>query len=60
MVGWWPSAGGSPEDDDRERLLAAARRAVDDLAATGIARGVAARRVAAETGLPRRALYAKR
>ena len=37
--------------------LAAARAEVERLVADGIARGEAARRVAAATGLPRRALY---
>jgi 16S rRNA (cytidine1402-2'-O)-methyltransferase len=37
--------------------LAAARGRVDRLVAGGVARGEAARRVAADTGLPRRRLY---
>jgi 16S rRNA (cytidine1402-2'-O)-methyltransferase len=37
--------------------LAAARGRVDRLVAGGVARGAAARRVAADTGLPRRRLY---
>ena len=37
--------------------LAAARAAVERLVGAGIARGEAARRVAAETGIPRRQLY---
>ena len=44
---------GSGGDGD----LAAARVAVEALVAKGIARGEAARRVAADTGLPRRQLY---
>jgi 16S rRNA (cytidine1402-2'-O)-methyltransferase len=42
---------------DGEAALAAARAEVERLAATGIARGDAARRVADATGLPRRQLY---
>ncbi len=41
----------------REARLVEARAAVERLVAGGIARGEAARRVAAETGLPRRQLY---
>ena len=41
----------------RESDLAAARAAVERLVAEGVARGEAARRVAADTGLPRRQLY---
>lgn len=37
--------------------VVAARRSVEDLVDAGVARGEAARRVAASTGLPRRALY---
>jgi 16S rRNA (cytidine1402-2'-O)-methyltransferase len=40
-----------------EADVAAARAAVEGLVAGGVARGEAARRVAAETGLPRRRLY---
>jgi hypothetical protein len=43
---------GSTGDD-----LAAARARVSDLAAGGLSRAAAAKQVAAETGLPRRALY---
>ena len=38
--------------------LAAARAAVQRLVESGVARGEAARRVSAETGVPRRQLYA--
>jgi 16S rRNA (cytidine1402-2'-O)-methyltransferase len=50
---------GGAADRDGERAMAveAARAEVDRLAAGGVARGEAARRVAATTGLPRRALY---
>jgi 16S rRNA (cytidine1402-2'-O)-methyltransferase len=43
----------APQTED----LDAARAAVERLVAGGVARGEAARRVAAETGLPRRRLY---
>jgi 16S rRNA (cytidine1402-2'-O)-methyltransferase len=45
-------------NDDVEARLAAARAHVDELVANGTARSEAARRVAVETGLPRRDLYA--
>ena len=45
----------SREPDDA--ALAAARAAVERLVGEGVARGDAARRVAAETGIPRRRLY---
>ena len=45
---------GSPADDDP---TAAARAEVERLVADGVARGDAARRVAAATGIPRRQLY---
>jgi 16S rRNA (cytidine1402-2'-O)-methyltransferase len=41
----------------RDAVIAAGRAAVERLVADGVARGEAARRVAEETGLPRRALY---
>ena len=44
----------------RDAVIATARAAVERLVESGVARGEAARRVAAETGLPRRALYAAR
>lgn len=50
------AAAGGPAAED-EDALAAARAEVDRLAAGGVARGDAARRVAAATGLPRRRLY---
>jgi len=60
VVGWW-AAGGSasarPAASASSDALAAAMARVDDLAAAGTPRGEAARRVAAETGLPRRDLY---
>ena len=56
VVGAWPDAGRPDEVGDAERL-AAGRAEVDELVAAGLARGDAARRVAAATGLPRRRLY---
>jgi 16S rRNA (cytidine1402-2'-O)-methyltransferase len=56
VVGAWPGAGRPDKLDDAERL-AAGRADVDELVAAGLARGDAARRVAAATGLPRRRLY---
>ena len=56
VVGDW--RGGRPDDPaDQESALAAARAEVEALVAAGVARGDAARRVAAATGLPRRSLY---
>jgi 16S rRNA (cytidine1402-2'-O)-methyltransferase len=48
---------GAVRASDAEERLAAARAEVERLAAEGIARGEAARRVAAATGVPRRRLY---
>jgi 16S rRNA (cytidine1402-2'-O)-methyltransferase len=56
VVGAWPGAGRPAEIGDVERL-AAGRAEVNELVAAGLARGDAARRVAAATGLPRRRLY---
>ncbi|HEY2888233.1 MAG TPA: hypothetical protein VGJ17_06430, partial [Candidatus Limnocylindrales bacterium] len=56
VVGDWH--GGRPADEiDTGAALAAARAEVEELVAAGVARGDAARRVAASTGLPRRSLY---
>ena len=56
VVGDWH--GGRPADAvDEASVLAAARSEVEALVADGVARGDAARRVAASTGLPRRQLY---
>ncbi len=46
-----------PSAADAEARLTAARAAVERLVGSGVARGDAARRVAADTGLPRRRLY---
>ena len=56
VVGDW--RGGRPADAaDEASALAAAQVEVEALVAAGVARGDAARRVAAATGLPRRSLY---
>ena len=47
----------SGQSGDADSDVAAARAAVELLVAEGVARGEAARRVAARTGLPRRRLY---
>ena len=59
VVGWLAEGAlrTGATDGERETAVAAARAAVDRLVAAGTARGEAAKRVAAETGLPRRALY---
>jgi 16S rRNA (cytidine1402-2'-O)-methyltransferase len=55
VIGWWPPAiAGSEADED---AVGSARERVEALVGTGVARGEAARRVAAETGIPRRQLY---
>ena len=51
------SAVGPEEGTAREAVLDAARAAVQRLVDGGVPRGEAARRVSAETGVPRRALY---
>lgn len=53
VVGMGEAATQAPDTED----LDAARAAVERLVAGGVARGEAARRVAAATGLPRRRLY---
>jgi 16S rRNA (cytidine1402-2'-O)-methyltransferase len=53
-------AGTAAEAERAADLLAAARAKVEALVAGGVARGDAARRVAAATGLPRRSLYGAR
>ena len=59
VVGWGRGAGGSTDAAQaREDALGIARTRVEALVAEGAARGEAARRVAKETGLPRRSLYA--
>jgi 16S rRNA (cytidine1402-2'-O)-methyltransferase len=56
VVGAWSSAA-SVAEDDQAAALATARGEVEALVGSGVARGEAARRVAAATGLPRRRLY---
>jgi 16S rRNA (cytidine1402-2'-O)-methyltransferase len=66
VVGWAsggvPTTGtggaGAAATEAREAVIAAARAAVQRLVDEGTARGAAARRVSAETGVPRRQLYA--
>jgi len=56
IVGSWP--GGAPVSEaDATAALTAAKAEVEALVEAGAARGDAARRVAAATGLPRRRLY---
>jgi 16S rRNA (cytidine1402-2'-O)-methyltransferase len=57
VVGWRSGPGGGESAAAADDALAAARDAVQALVAAGTARGEAARRVAQETGLPRRSLY---
>lgn len=54
VVGWGK---GSAPEAEHEDALEAARAEVERLVEAGTARGEAAKRVAAATGLPRRALY---
>lgn len=54
VVGMGEARGGA---DDREDTESAALAAVERLVGEGVARGEAARRIAAETGVPRRRLY---
>ncbi len=66
VVGWasggvpatGPGGVGAAATEAREAVIAAARAAVQRLVDEGTARGAAARRVSAETGVPRRQLYA--
>ncbi len=55
VIGW---AAAVVDEADAEAGLAAARARVEALVAEGTARGDAARQVSAQTGIPRRALYA--
>jgi 16S rRNA (cytidine1402-2'-O)-methyltransferase len=71
VVGWASGGGSRPAGlgtmragtgpgakEAHEAVVAAARAAVGRLVESGVARGEAARRVSAETGVPRRQLYA--
>ncbi len=57
VVGWQGEGAALAGAADPDAELAAARARVETLAAAGTARGDAARRVAQETGIPRRRLY---
>jgi 16S rRNA (cytidine1402-2'-O)-methyltransferase len=58
VVGWGTGAiAAARAAEHASDTLEAAHTAVERLVASGVARGEAARRVAAETGVPRRALY---
>ncbi len=59
VVGWAMEAADAAADGPaaREDALTAAKAEVERLVASGTARGEAAKRVAAATGIPRRALY---
>jgi 16S rRNA (cytidine1402-2'-O)-methyltransferase len=60
VVGWGRPSGSDADRDDGAagaEALATARAEVERRVASGIARGEAARQVAAESGLPRRRLY---
>ncbi len=57
VVGMVAAGGGPTDRPGAADALAAARTEVDRLVAGGVARGDAARRVAAATGIPRRQLY---
>jgi 16S rRNA (cytidine1402-2'-O)-methyltransferase len=57
VVGAWEGVPGAARDDAAVDPLAAARAEVEALAAAGVARGEAARRVSKSTGIPRRQLY---
>jgi 16S rRNA (cytidine1402-2'-O)-methyltransferase len=57
VVGWQGDVAALAGGADPDAALAAARTRVEDLVGGGVARGEAARRVARETGIPRRRLY---
>jgi 16S rRNA (cytidine1402-2'-O)-methyltransferase len=57
VVSAWTGAGAQTGERDSAAAMDAARAEVERLVADGLARADAARRVAAATGLPRRALY---
>jgi len=58
VVGWGRGAAGdAARADAADDALEAARAEVESLVAGGVARGEAARRIAAATGIPRRSLY---
>jgi len=57
VVGWSSAAGAAEAALDDAAIAATARARVEELVRGGLARGDAARLVAAETGVPRRQLY---
>ena len=57
IVGMGDAADAGSRSGDADAALDAARADVERLVSEGVARGDAARRVAAQTGLPRRRLY---
>jgi 16S rRNA (cytidine1402-2'-O)-methyltransferase len=57
VIGAWTSAGAQAGERDSAAAMDSARAEVERLVADGLTRSVAARRVAAATGLPRRTLY---
>jgi 16S rRNA (cytidine1402-2'-O)-methyltransferase len=57
VVGAWAGVRAQAGEHDSVAAIDAARAEVERLVADGLGRSVAARRVAAATGLPRRALY---
>ena len=57
VVGAWTGAGAQAGEHDSAVAMDTARAEVERLVADGVTRSVAARRVAAATGLPRRTLY---
>lgn len=57
VVGWGSGAVDAVDAAEDDSALEAARAAVEELVADGAARGDAARRVSARTGIPRRRLY---
>jgi 16S rRNA (cytidine1402-2'-O)-methyltransferase len=58
VVGWGAHVPTTADREAGEAALQDARAAVERLVADGVARGEAARRVSAESGIPRRSLYA--
>jgi 16S rRNA (cytidine1402-2'-O)-methyltransferase len=58
VVGWGAHVPTTADREAGEAALQDARAAVERLVADGVARGEAARRISAESGIPRRSLYA--
>ena len=57
VVGWSAGPGAAEAKADGEAAEAAATAEVERLVESGVARGEAARRVSATSGIPRRRLY---